>query len=144
MDVNLNVGARNIQEYVINYIIRYIEEKDLIIEELKKKLDEKDRQIYYFKQKYNLEKCHHCGSEIFIDQCEESRFLHIFQKFRKCANVENGCKFIICGVCAGDFVDPTTFDYTGVYRWTGNPWLGVPPRPVEDYDYICGEEYCPK
>lgn len=134
------MNAKNIQEYVINHIIQYLEEKDKIIEEQKKLLEEKDNILYCLKKNYKFPKCHHCGNHIFIDFFHENHLLHVQQKFRRCA--ADNCKFIICGVCAGDFIDPYTNDYTGVYQWNGNPWLGVHPRPIEDDDYICGEEYC--
>ena len=135
------MNAKNIQEYVINYVIQYLDDKDKIIEEQRKKLIEQAKLISYFKKNCLVCKCHNCGNDIYIDLNQETHLLYVEQKFRKCSVI--GCKFIICGLCAGDFIDPITFDCTGVYVWRGNPWLGVHPRPIEDDDYVCGEECCP-
>lgn len=128
------MNAKNIQDYVVNRVIHYLEEKDKRLEKLKK-----DGLV---------EQCFHCKSEIYIGKNNNYK-LHKKERFRRCSgyNCSTPCKFIICGKCAGDFIvwDPESRqmpDYSGVYNWTGNPWLGVHPRPIEDDDYVCDSD-CP-
>jgi len=105
----------------------------------------------YIGKKYKFEKCCHCGDEIYI----KKKSLHKLYKkkvYRRCSAFEpvyeGRCDFIICGVCAGDFtVFADNYMDTGciLYTWSGNSWLGIPPREVRevrDDDYVCCPE-CP-
>ena len=103
-------------------------------EEIVKKLE-------YFDQIFNVEKCNHCGKTLYVKK-KDSTKLSKEKCYRRCSGFHNkdSCKFIICGECDGDFFDHYTNSrpsYEELYKWTGNPWLGVHPRPVQDDDFIC-------
>lgn len=102
--------------------------------------------LLYFQQTFQTEKCSHCDAAIYIKRTKLNR-LHKEKHYRRCSGYSDynshRCYFIVCGSCAGDFCDfDSLADFSKVYNWTGNPWLGVHPRPIEDDDYVCCPE-CP-
>ena len=103
------------------------------------------KKLQYFDLLFNVEKCNHCGETIYVKK-KDSIKLYKKECYRRCGGFHNKepCKFIICGECAGDFFNHLKYDnpnsrllYEKLYEWTGNPWLGVHPRPIEDEDFIC-------
>ena len=124
------IQINNIQEYVVNKIISYIEEKNETHEHMIAK-------VKNMSKTHKIKICQNCLCYIFINR---NLCASLYEKgvFRRCGNYRP-CRFIICAKCEGEAPDS---DYKTNYEWTGNSWFGIPPRPIQDDDYICCPE-CP-
>ncbi len=84
--------------------------------------------VEYFDRNFTTKTCCHCAAAIVIKKAKVNALA--LYNYRRCSGYPK-CEFIVCSPNCDES-----------YKWTGNPWLGVHPRPVEDYDYVCCPE-CP-
>ncbi len=82
--------------------------------------------LEYFDRIFATKTCCHCTAAIVIKKAKVDA-LSKEKFYRRCSGYPK-CEYIVCWQCSPD--------------WSGNPWLGVHPRPIEDDDYVCCPE-CP-